>query len=264
MERKLLFFDIDGTLLPDLDNPVPESTKEAIAQAQELGHYTFINTGRTKCLIPEELLAMPFDGYLCGCGTHIILHDQVLIDKVFDRERGNALTLHARDRGIAVTLEGNDSCYYDSLCPAVQGHASMLTDIFHNFPDKIRDINLFPDYRYSKFCALADSREMLDDFLIPFADYFEPIDRGDRFFEIVPAGYSKASAIDVILSHLGQSLDDCYVFGDSSNDLPMLNHVTHSIAMGNSSPDVLAAASYVTTPVWREGIPLALKHFGLI
>ena len=100
--------------------------------------------------------------------------------------------------------------------------------------------------------------------LAPFSDYFEPIDRGDAFYEIVPVGFSKASAIDTILEHLNQPLSDCYVFGDSNNDLSMLNHVPNAIAMGNSSKDVLKAASYVTTPVWRDGIYVALKHFGLI
>lgn len=264
MERKLLFFDIDGTLLPDLKNPVPESTKRAIQRAQELGHYTFINTGRTKCLLPKELEEMPFDGYLCGCGTYITLHNEVLVDQLFEKERGRELMLHAREKNVGITFEGKKSCYYDGECDAVKDYMAQFSTIFQNFPNQIKDLNDLPEFEYSKFCALAETREKLDDFLAPFSDYFEPIDRGDAFYEIVPVGYSKASAIDLVLSHLGQSLEDCYVFGDSSNDLPMLNHVPHSIAMGNSTPDVLEAASYVTTPVWRDGIYLAMKHFGLI
>ena len=264
MERKLLFFDIDGTLLPDMENPVPESTQEAIRRAQELGHYTFINTGRAKCLIPHELRDMPFDGFLCGCGTHITLHGEVLVDKEFDIERGRELVLHARKTGRPIILEGNKSCYYDGQGALNEQNLNLFSGIFRDFPDKINDIANIPDYQYSKFCAFADTREQLDEFLAPFADYFEPIDRGDNFYEIVPVGYSKASAIDTIVDHLGLTLNDCYVFGDSSNDLSMLTHVPNSIAMGNSSPDVLAAASYITTPVWRDGIYVAMKHFGLI
>jgi len=264
MERKLLFFDIDGTLLPETDASVPASTKEAIRRAQELGHYTFINTGRAKCLIPRELAAMPFDGFLCGCGTHITLRGEVLVDKEFDIERGHELVLHARNTGRPIILEGNKSCYYDNQGVLNEQNLTLFSGIFRDFPDKINDINKVPDYQYSKFCAFADTRAQLDEFLAPFADYFEPIDRGDNFYEIVPVGYSKASAIDTIIKHLGQTLDDCYVFGDSSNDLSMLNHVKHSVAMGNSSPDVLAAASYITSPVWRDGIYVAMKHFGLI
>lgn len=203
MKRKLLFFDIDGTLLPEVDGFIPDSTINAIKRAQELGHYTFINTGRSKCIIQEQLLEMNFDGYLCGCGTYITLHDEVLVHQIFDKQRGLDLIRHARKEDIAILPEGTDTCYFD---PIIHG----------------------------PFC------------------------------EVVPIGFSKASAIDVICEKLGQSLDDCYVFGDSNNDLSMLTHVKHSIAMGNSTPEVLKVSSYVTAPVWRDGIYVAMKHFGLI
>lgn len=42
------------------------------------------------------------------------------------------------------------------------------------------------------------------------------IDRGDGFYECVPEGHSKASAIDIILKEYGLKLTDAYVFGDST------------------------------------------------
>ena len=264
MKRKLLFFDIDGTLLPKVDGSVPESTVNAIKRAQELGHYTFINTGRTKAIIPKELQTMNFDGYLCGCGTYITLHNEVILNKEFDQERGRELVLHARKEGIPILPEGNESCYFDSLGAVDTWIEETGNQIFNGFPDKINDLNEYPDYRYSKFCTICKTKDELHRLLEPFSDYFEPIDRGDAFYEVVPIGFSKASAIDTILDHLEQPLSDCYVFGDSSNDLSMLTHVPNSIAMGNSSPEVLKVASYVTTPVWRDGIYVAMKHFGLI
>ena len=60
------------------------------------------------------------------------------------------------------------------------------------------------------------------------------------------------------------ALEDCYAVGDSENDLSMLSHVRHSIAMGNAEAAVKSACSYVTTPVGEDGIRNALAHFGLI
>lgn len=262
MKRKLLFFDIDGTLLPEVDGQIPDSTINAIKRAQELGHYTFINTGRSKCIIPEQLLEMNFDGYLCGCGTYVTLHDEVLVNQIFDKQRGMDLILHARKEDIAILPEGTDSCYFDSL-GNIDAWYEFGSKMFEVFPDKLQNINECDDVRFNKFCAIAKTRETLDKLLEPVLDYFDPIIHGP-FCEVVPIGFSKASAIDVICEKLGQSLDDCYVFGDSNNDLSMLTHVKHSIAMGNSTPEVLRVSSYVTTPVWRDGIYVAMKHFGLI
>ena len=104
MERKLLFFDIDGTLIPAIDAPVPESTKQALKLAQEAGHYIFINTGRPKSIVPKRLFEIGFDGYLCGCGSYAIVKDQVLLDQRFEKERCRELFLQAKEMGIPVIL----------------------------------------------------------------------------------------------------------------------------------------------------------------
>ena len=120
----------------------------------------------------------------------------------------------------------------------------------------------------SEWMLKSDENSNLDLFHERTKEHFDFIAREEMhpygFEEVVPKGCSKAGGIDYIVEHLGESLDDCYVFGDSTNDLSMLTHVKNSIAMGNSYPEVLANTSYVTTPIERDGIRNALKHFGLI
>ena len=44
----------------------------------------------------------------------------------------------------------------------------------------------------------------------------------------------------------------------------MLDYVPHSIAMGNSAPDLFKSVEYITSDVDNDGIFNALKHYGLI
>lgn len=81
MNRKILFFDIDGTLVTAPPCTIPESTAQAITQARKNGHLCFINTGRTRVIIPKDLLTLGFDGYVCGCGTQIYMNGQLLFSK---------------------------------------------------------------------------------------------------------------------------------------------------------------------------------------
>ena len=76
--RNALFFDIDGTLLSDVTGKIPDSALDALKKTIELGNLTFINTGRCYCSVPMELKRAPFSGYLCGCGTYIMLGDEVM------------------------------------------------------------------------------------------------------------------------------------------------------------------------------------------
>lgn len=54
---KVIFFDVDGTLLSHKLNAVPESTRAAIAQIREKGIKTVIATGRH--MIELSKLPMP-------------------------------------------------------------------------------------------------------------------------------------------------------------------------------------------------------------
>ena len=76
MDSKLIFFDIDGNSSFGAVRIIPDSTRAAIAGAKENGHQVFVNTGRTFYSISEGIRAMDFDGYVCGCGTHIYYREK--------------------------------------------------------------------------------------------------------------------------------------------------------------------------------------------
>ena len=72
MPRKIMFFDIDGTLMEDsASHFVPESTVTALRKAREAGNLLFVNTGRPVINVDADVRVLGFDGYICGCGTYI-------------------------------------------------------------------------------------------------------------------------------------------------------------------------------------------------
>lgn len=84
MSRKMIFFDVDGTITQEKTFIIPESVPRALWQAHENGHLLFVNTGRTFLAVDEEVRALPFDGFVTGCGTYIYYHGEKLL--------GNSLT----------------------------------------------------------------------------------------------------------------------------------------------------------------------------
>ena len=92
----------------------------------------------------------------------------------------------------------------------------------------------------------------------------EIIDRGNGFYECVPRGHSKATAIDQVLKHCGISLEDAYVFGDSSNDLSMFQFAEHAVAMGRHDAVLEPYTEHITDKVEEDGISRAMEHYGLI
>ena len=69
MDHRLIFLDIDGTLLPPGDMLIPESTLAALDCAKANGHKLFLCTGRSRVMLPAELTAFGFDGIVGSAGV---------------------------------------------------------------------------------------------------------------------------------------------------------------------------------------------------
>ncbi len=59
-------------------------------------------------------------------------------------------------------------------------------------------------------------------------------------------GVSKAKAIKAYISQFGDSMDQVMVFGDSANDMAMMQAAGIAVAMENATEEVKAIADYVT------------------
>jgi len=266
--KKLLFFDIDGTILAGgIPGYIPESTIYALDRAKEKGHLVFINSGRTYSYFPGAVKDYPFDGYVCGCGTQIFLHGEELYHHTISHDLMTHVIKQLKKYGVQAVLEGAEHIYWDSSLTPLPltrkiAHACKVygEDILRDFTD--------PELAFDKVAIIFDRHADIDHFTEEMRksfEYMQGFGLGPYGFgEFVPGGCSKATGIDLLVRHLGVSLDDCYVFGDGINDLPMITHVKHSVAMGNSHPEVLRRSYYVTTPVGRDGIKLAMEHFGII
>lgn len=83
------------------------------------------------------------------------------------------------------------------------------------------------------------------------------------YIEILLKGYSKGTGVKKIVDVLGASMEDTYGFGDSMNDLPMLETVAHGIVMGEATEE-LKKRFTVTDSLYADGIANGLKRAGLI
>ena len=78
MEKTVVFFDIDGTLV-GRDRQVTADNRAAVRELQARGHLAVINTGRPFRHIEPNVLSLGFDGFVCGCGGHIILNGESVV-----------------------------------------------------------------------------------------------------------------------------------------------------------------------------------------
>jgi len=262
----LLFFDIDGTLITDDDRHMfPADAKAALQAARNAGNLCFINTGRVRCNVEPYITDPGFDGLVCGCGTYIEFRGEILHRHRIPEARCRELAHICRECRMQALFEHTDITFYDAKLdmPYILPVVRSMEKEGRPMPG---DIDA-PDFRFDKFSGWFDEKSDVERFRREIREDFTYIDRGQvaghSFFELEPKGYSKASGIRFLMEHFGIPREAVYAFGDSNNDLEMMEFAGHSICMGEGSAACKAAAGYVTATVDAGGLKEALEHFRL-
>ncbi|MDY2778153.1 MAG: HAD hydrolase family protein, partial [Collinsella sp.] len=162
--------------------------------------------------------------------------------------------------GTSVVFEG------PALCVSVVAAGRA----YHEFPgaptvhtvEELRAVA--PDLRFDKVSFSNEELGRIDRARDFFGAHFTLCDLGVGLSEMNVIGTDKGAGVRHALEALDRPVSRTFAFGDSENDLPMLEAVEVPVAMGNALPRVKGMASYVTDSVEHDGVVSAMRHFGLI
>ncbi|MCE4957032.1 Cof-type HAD-IIB family hydrolase [Macrococcoides caseolyticum] len=80
------------------------------------------------------------------------------------------------------------------------------------------------------------------------------VDSGFHCIDIIHRNVNKATGIEYVLNLVNESKENLYVFGDSDNDLEMLQMTNHSYAMANANSRVKGVASEIIPSNDQDGV----------
>lgn len=271
---KLLFFDIDGTILSDRTYKIPESAIEAIRLAKENGHKCFLCTGRSYGMTKEVSEAGIKDAIITN-GMGVIMDDKPLILHTIPKQIvKKTLDLIDEMKGGYQIIDWQYG--YQNPVNYEKSEQSFLS----RFPD------VDPEYFFNKK-GMKPLREYIGSDILKIDVTLNSEEDAKRFDEaldpllemtwaggytnntanageLVSKGFSKGTGIRELCEHLNVPIEETVGFGDSTNDLGMLEAVGISVAMGNAPENVKQYADYVTDDIDEDGLYKAMKHLGLI
>ena len=253
MERKYIFFDIDGTLTDA--NPggkILESTHRTLEKLKENGHFVAIATGRAQYMAMDAAKEAHLDCLVTDGGNGITLHGQLKYIKPIDFNQANRVIDQCIEYHLpfAVALENNSKLYTnqkDSKDQRLPGELIVDESIdFH----QVKEI-------FKIFISCSEQEEKLLDLgTLEYMRYF----KGQLIIE--PA--EKYKGILEMVHLLNGNENDIVVFGDGLNDISMIKKAPIGIAMGNALNQVKEVADFVTKRNDEDGIEYACRHFGWI
>ena len=274
MKQKLIFLDIDGTLTPAGSNIPPESAMTAVRQAQAKGHKVFLCTGRNPAML-APVLALGFDGAVAGAGGYVFTKDEVLFDCPMAREDFETGMRLLKENGVFRTIEARDATWGDEdlgdfLAQAGEGNSELvrwrkaLAEQLNILP--MREYDGSPIYKIVFMCReagqLEPARKALEEryqFVVQDVAAHNCLNG-----ELINRRFDKGKGVRIVAEHYGVSLEDTLGFGDSMNDLEMIETVGYSVCMANGSPALQAKSDLVCPAVEEDGLYQAFEQLDLL
>lgn len=251
-QGKILFTDIDGTLLSD-DMTVSAGNRKAVEKALEQGNYVVVATGRPvksgKAIVERLGLTMPgcymiaFNGsVLYDCHGDRVLYEETVplphIRRLFEEAQKAGLYIQTYDQtDILTERKTRELEYYSGRTGMSYRIIPHLGQELKREPNKALLIHL-------------ESRQKLEEFQKAneywTKDIFDSFFSSNTYLEYCPAGVNKGSAIVRLCSLLDIPIEHTIAAGDEWNDISMIQAAHIGVAVKNAVEAVKEAADYVT------------------
>lgn len=254
---KIVFFDIDGTLVDHKTGAISDKTILAVNRLRDRGVKVCISTGRAPSSLPN-FGPMHFDafctfnGSLCYAGE-LVIHSNPISAKDVAKVLENAAGI---GRPVAVATRHRLAANgYDEDLADYYRLAKLELTVADDFDAACQE----EIYQILLGCRMSDHEAIIEG-----AQGVKIAVSWDRAVDVIPTSSGKGVAIEKILKHFGYEASQALAFGDSQNDLEMLQVVGTGVAMGNASAQLKEVADEVCGAVSEDGIYHYCVSHGLI
>jgi len=256
MSKKIFAFDMDGTIL-NTNNEIHPDNLKAIKKSKELGYITVLATGR-----PYSNILIPFNehGYdvsifnwmVCNNGAYFydVNKDSFEYNDFVDQEVIKELINYGEKNNTFFAIHKDGNAFRTSL-----GNATIKTIDFpeeftanHEIYEKEKVMKMALEGNVVQASLrgtkenIARGAKYISD---KFGDKVAVAIANEVYLDVNPIGVNKLMGLKHIASKYNLSTKDIIAFGDSGNDVKMLEGVGYSYAMGNATKEAKEVANEV-------------------
>lgn len=268
MEKYLIAFDLDGTLLTD-DKKISKLSNDYIQKLRKDGHIVCIATGRPYAGMSWYYKELNLDTPVVNVNGGVTHHpNDSKFESVYlgmDKEIIRNIFKSNKDSIVAAYFSYDNRVYYTSMHPRLEP----FIHVDENIEEVVGAIEDTIDVDTGGVVLVVDENKA-EDFLDYVNDCYGDLlavrefhhEEGTRLYELYSKSISKREGLKTILNHYNMTEKNLIAFGDGDNDLEMLEFAYVSVAMINGKEEVLNTAKYITRTTNNEdGAILFLDHF---
>ncbi|WP_339253085.1 Cof-type HAD-IIB family hydrolase [Paenibacillus sp. FSL P2-0136] len=281
----LIALDMDGTLL-NAEGEISNENKEAILQAQRLGHIVIIATGRSYMDAERQLRLADLECPVVSLnGAVITLADRTVAASTPLNKEDIIPALRWMNEipelyyevytedNVYVELDKRvqleklathkDTEVPEELAWLLQ---AMVDQQFQQaavtYVEKMEDVWSKEENLIYKTLVFSLNRELLKEASVRFAAIPGLIITASHVnnIEINHKEANKGTGVSMLAAHYGIPAEQVAVMGDSYNDLPMFEMAGYKIAMENAAPVLKQTADFITLSHTENGVAAGLRH----
>lgn len=254
-----VFFDVDGTLYDNALKQFPDSLLPALQKLRENKIKICINTGRLKSTAQNIKLFDYFDwdGFIGGAGRYLYNDKgELFASHTYTIKQIEDILKMTEELGLNVRILSDEGDYL--IHPLNDEMAKAFAHFNVPAPKIVKPWDGKPVTAIVVYAPKGYDWHVFDCLV-----GVQCVPAFDTNADFLLTGYTKATASREMMTYWG--LDgDFIAFGDSDNDIEMIQDAPIGVCMGNGNENAKKAADYICPAVNENGIALALKHFGLI
>lgn len=260
---KIVFFDLDGTLLTREKHVLAES-KEAIKKARENGIEVVICSGRQKGAVrayQEEAGAGRYVITTNGAEIYDTRNEEQLFNCSLEREFARKFYSYILENNLFFRIDTKYARYFNQE----KNRVTADEILFNENPDEFFESTDILQISIGS----TDSNKI--DKAVEFLKMFPYIKIENRYIteitvdkldiiNVINKNASKGNAALGLCKFLKINPQEAVAFGDDYNDISMLKAVGHPVAMGNAFEDLKQIACEVTKTNDEPGISEVLNR----
>lgn len=256
-EIKMIFFDIDGTLIDMEKKEITERILETLRRLQEHGILICIATGRTPMTVPH-FEGVEFDAFLTFNGSYCYNRKEDIFTNPIPTEDVKRLIANATAMKRPVSIATKNRI-------AANGKDVDLVDYFAIAKE---EVVVAPDFEqltreevYQMMLGCIGEERVR---LLEGVQNAKLAAWWDRAVDVIHGDSGKGVGVEQILKYYHLDKSQAMAFGDGNNDIEMLQAVGAGVAMENASPELKAVADEICGHVAEDGVYYYCLEHGLI
>lgn len=254
---KIIFFDIDGTLIDVNKKAISDKTVETLLRLKENGVKICIATGRAPDSVPK-FDGVDFDAFLTFNGSYCFNSSDVILSTPIPKADVEKMIENATRINRPVSIAGKDRVVANGTDKDLSdyfGFAKQETPVSDDFDEVLKG---------EIYQMMMGGRKDEYDDILKDVENARITAWWDRAVDIIPANGGKGKGIEAILEYYGIDRSESMAFGDGGNDIGMLQTVGTGVAMGNALDNVKAIADEICGTSADDGIYHYCLENGLI